>query len=304
MDDLIINAALTGIVATKADNPNLPCTPAEIIADARRCRDAGASIVHIHARDESFAPTYKREIYREIIAGVREACPDLLICGSTSGRLFREFSERCQVLDLGPQCKCDLASLTLGSLNFPNQASVNEPQMIEALAAAMNARGIVPEWEIFELGMVDYVKYLVQKGMLVRPYYCNILLGSRGTLAATPTNLIAVVNALPEGTTWSAGGIGRSQFYVNCLAVTMGGHVRLGLEDNLYYDGDKSQLATNAGLVERIVKVARAIGREIASPQQAREIIGLRQPSRIRIETLPCAETGRAADLPLRHLHI
>ena len=274
MENLIINAAITGMVPTKTDNPNLPCSPEEIISDARRCRDAGASIVHVHARDEAGLPTYKKEIYREIISGIHDKCPDMLICGSASGRTFGEFGQRKQVLDCFP----DFASLTLGSLNFPNQASVNEPAMIESLAKTMAEHGVVPEWEIFDMGMIDYARYLIKKGVLHKPYYCNIFLGSLGTISATPFNLASMVRSLPENTVWSATGIGRFQFYVNSMAITMGGHVRVGLEDNIYYDIEKKHLAANPGLVERIVKVARAIGREIATPEIARQIIGLPKP--------------------------
>ncbi|MCK4294185.1 MAG: 3-keto-5-aminohexanoate cleavage protein [Planctomycetes bacterium] len=129
--------------------------------------------------------------------------------------------------------------------------------------------------------------YLIRKGVLVRPYYCNIFLGSLGSMSATPFNLAAMVRALPEGTVWSATRIGRFQFYVNSMAIAMGGHVRVGLEDSLYYDREKVHLATNAGLIERVVKVAGAMGHQIASPDKARRIIGLSklQP-RIRIESI------------------
>jgi uncharacterized protein (DUF849 family) len=274
-DKLIINAALTGMVPTKQDNPNVPVTPAEIVADARRCREAGASIVHIHARDEHGQPTYRKEIFAEIIAGIRQSCPELLISVTTSGRVHREFAQRADVLTLEGALKPDFASLTLGSMNFPNQASVNAPETIRDLATTMNHRGIVPELELFELGMADYAKYLIDRGVLKPPLYANILLGSRGTLAATPQNLVMMVNALPEKTTWSAAGIGRAQFFVNSMAIAMGGHVRVGLEDNLWYDDVRTQPATNAGLVERLVKLAQCIGRKIASPADARAIIGL-----------------------------
>jgi 3-keto-5-aminohexanoate cleavage enzyme len=275
MDDLIINAAITGMVPTKADNPYLPCSPHEIIADARRCFDAGASIVHIHARYTQGLPAYSKEIYSEIISGIREKCPGLLICGSASGRIFQDFHQRAQVLNPGPGCSPDFASLTLGSLNFPGQASINEPEMIKSLAKAMSENNVVPEWEVFDIGMIDYAHYLIKKGVLHKPYYCNIFLGSLGTISATPFNLTAMIRALPESTVWSATGIGRYQFYINSMAITMGGHVRVGLEDNLYYDNDKKTLATNPGLIERIVKVARAIGRDIASPEKTRQLIGL-----------------------------
>ena len=270
-DKLVINAAITGMVPTKSDTPHVPITPAEILADVRRCYDAGASIVHVHAREATGEPHYSPKIFGEIIRGVREQLPDMLISGSTSGRIHREFWQRSAVLD----CRPDLASLTLGSLNFPKQASVNEPSMIQQLATAMNERGIVPELEFFDLGMIDYAHYLIAKGFLQGPFYGNLLLGSLGTLSATPGNLVAMIRALPEGTVWSATGIGRFQWPVNTWAVTMGGHVRVGLEDNLYYDAAKTQLATNAGLIERVVKLAKAAGREMASPAEARQIIGL-----------------------------
>ncbi|MEK6258588.1 MAG: 3-keto-5-aminohexanoate cleavage protein [Planctomycetota bacterium] len=274
MPPLIINAALTGMVPTRRDNPHVPISPREIIADAKRCRDAGATIVHLHARENDESPSYRREIYAEIFAGVRAECPELLISGSCSGRTFGEFWQRSEVLSLDPE----FGSLTLGSLNFPTQPSINSPDMIQQLAAAMSARGIVPELELFDLGMAEYAHFLIHKGVLRPPFYANILLGSLGTLAATPDNLCLMIRALPPGTTWSATGIGRYQFFINSLAVTMGGHVRVGLEDAIYYDWDSRQPATNAGLIDRVVHLARAVGRDIASPGQTRAIIGLLSP--------------------------
>ncbi|MHC4948782.1 MAG: beta-keto acid cleavage family enzyme [Planctomycetota bacterium] len=278
-DKLIINAAITGMVPTKADNPNVPVAVGEIVADAKRCYDAGATIVHVHARDAEQKADYRAEIYREIIAGVRAGCPGMLISGSTSGRVFGEFKQRSAVLDAGPGLRPDLGSLTLGSLNFPQQASVNAPEMIKALALAMKERGIVPELEIFDAGMADYAHFLIRKDVLVPPFYGNILLGNLGTMSATAFNLATVVRSLPAGMTWSATGIGRFQFQVNAMAVTMGGHVRVGLEDNLWYDDARAEPATNAGLIERIVTLARAAGRDVASPAEAAAIIGMPERS-------------------------
>jgi 3-keto-5-aminohexanoate cleavage enzyme len=269
---LIINAALTGMVPRKVDNPHVPIHSGEIIADARRCRDAGATILHLHARESDETPTYRREVYAEILQGVREECPEVLISASCSGRLHNQFEQRSQVLDLLP----DLGSLTLGSLNFPGQASVNEPKMVQQLAAAMRERGIQPELEIFDLGMVDYAHYLIDKGLVTTPCYANILLGNLGTLAATPDNLCAVVRALPKGTVWAATGVGRYQFFINSLAVTMGGHVRVGLEDALYYDWTTRTPATNAGLIDRVTRLARAAGREISTAAQTHAALGAR----------------------------
>jgi 3-oxoadipate:acetyl-CoA acetyltransferase len=280
---LIINAALTGMVPTKDDNPALPVTPEEIAEDAWKCVQAGASIVHLHAREEDGRPTYRKEVNADIIAAVRERCEDVVVCVSTTGRTFKTFEERSAVLELENDVKPELASLTLGSLNFPNQASVNDPEMIRALAERMFERGIVPELEVFDFGMVDYAKSLLERGVLRPPLYFNLLLGSLGTLSATPFHLATLAAALPPRSTWAGAGIGRFQFYVNSMAIAMGGHVRVGLEDNLWLDTRKERLASNPDLVERLAKLARAAGREIATPEEARSIIGLPARSLSRV---------------------
>jgi uncharacterized protein (DUF849 family) len=272
MEPLIINAAITGMVPMPQDNPDLPVTIKDIIDEARRCASAGASIVHIHARDDQGRPAWQAEIYQEIIQGIREVCPELLISGSTSGRLWSEFDKRAAVLD----CKPDFASLTPGSMNFPGSSSVNSPQIVQQLAQAMSERDVVPELEFFELGMIDYVRdFLIPKGFLKPPLYANLLLGSLGSVAATARNLVHLVDALPPGTTWAATGIGRFQFKVQALAMTMGGHVRVGLEDNLWMDAEKAAPATNLRLIERVVRLAEVLGRPIATPACTRQIIGL-----------------------------
>lgn len=286
MDKLIINAAITGMVPMKADNPHVPISVEEIIADARRCRDAGASIVHLHARDEEGNATYRKDIYSQILRGVREACPDIILCVSTSGRVFKTFEQRSEVLEAVDPAP-EMASLTLGSMNFPKVESVNSPNMIKSLALKMQERGIVPEWECFDLGMVEYSHYLISHDILKPPFYCNILLGSLGTMSATPFNLASIVKALPTGVTWAIAGIGRFQFAMNTMSITMGGHVRVGLEDNLWYDDARTRLATNPDLIERLVKVADAVGRPVASPDEAREMIGIR--ARVGVEATPSA---------------
>jgi len=271
-DKLIINAAITGAIPTRADNPAVPITVPEIVADAKRCRDAGAAIIHVHARDALGRHSYERAIYQQIIDGIRLTCPDVVICASTSGRFFNAFQQRSQVLD----CLPDLGTLTVGSLNFATHASVTDPDMIHQLAQAMAERRIKPELEFFELGMIDYARdYLMRKGLVQPPLYCNLLLGSRGTMAASPQNLVAMVQALPADTVWSAAGIGRCQLQVNAMAITMGGHVRVGLEDNLWYDADRTQPATNVGLIERVVRIAHAVGRDIATPADVRRLLNL-----------------------------
>ncbi len=271
MDPLIVNAAITGMVPMRADSPYVPLTPAEIIADAQRCRDAGATIVHVHARLPDGRPTHSKEVYAEIIHGIRDRCPDLLISASCSGRVDPRLEPRSEVLELNP----DFGSLTLGSLNFPTGASINAPDVIAGLASIMKTRGIRPELEIFDVGMAELIEYLARKGFIEFPCYANILLGSRGTLGATPENLLHIVRALPRDTVWSATGIGRFQLRVQSWAVVMGGHVRVGLEDALYHDWETKRLATNVELIDRIVQVAQAIGRPIATPTEAREILSL-----------------------------
>jgi len=275
MTPLIVNLAPTGMVPTTRDNPSLPVTPEAIARDARACRELGMSIIHLHARDADGSPTWRPEAYAAVIESVRALVPDVIVCVSTSGRTFSQFEQRSAVLDLDGHVKPDMASLTLGSMNFPTQASVNEPAMIEALATRMQERGIVPELEVFDLGMLDFARYLIGRGILRPPYYVNVLLGSRGTLAATPLNLALAVQSLPPSCTWAATGIGRFQFQTNALAVTMGGHVRVGLEDNLFMDANRTELASNVSLVSRIVTLAHAAGREPASPDEARRLIGL-----------------------------
>ena len=272
---LVINLAPTGMVPTKTDNPHLPVTPDEIATDAARCVSAGASIVHLHARDEDGVPTHRREVYADLVAKVKEQCGDVIVCVSTSGRRVSEFEQRAEVLDLAGDLAPDLASLTLGSLNFPKQASLNDPAMIERLAERMRERGIVPELEVFDLGMVDYARYLLERGVLEPPLIFNILLGNLGTLAATPFNLATLVQSLPTGAAWATAGIGRFQLPLNALGVVTGGNVRVGLEDNLWLDAEKTQPADNLSLVERVVGIAGAIGREIAAPAQARALLGL-----------------------------
>jgi uncharacterized protein (DUF849 family) len=273
---LIINSALTGMVPTKKDTPYVPINVEEIIKDAQLCCSAGASIVHLHARDEEGKPTYKKEIYAEMIQGIRETCPDLIICVTTSGRAHNSFEKRSQVLGLKDDLKPDMASLTLGSLNFPNEASINTPDMIEQLAFKMKKNGIVPEVEIFEMGMINTAKVLIKKGILKKPFYFNLLLGSIYSVPATLFDLTHMVTSLPPNVHWGAAGIGKFQLNMNLASILMGGNVRVGLEDNIYYDNEKKKFATNEMLVQRIVRLAKEVGRDVATPQETREYLKIK----------------------------
>jgi len=272
---LVINACITGMVPTKQHTPHVPTTVDEIVADATACYDAGASMIHVHARDDQERPTYAKEVYARIISGIRAARPDVIICASTSGRVHNTFECRSQVLELEGDAKPDMGSLTMGSLNFPTQASITDPAMIHDLATAMRDRDIVPEIECFELGMIHTTQVLIKRGVLVGPFYYNLLLGSLYSTPGTLHDLSHMVMSLPPGVQWGAAGIGKLQLKMNFASVLMGGHVRVGLEDNIWFDQDAGDLATNRRLVERVASFSRQIGREVATATEARELIGL-----------------------------
>ena len=272
---LVINAALTGMVPRRRNVPAVPEQPDQIALDAEACLAAGASNLHLHARDLDGEPSVSRDIYADIVRRVRAVSADVVVCVSTSGRIHGRFEDRSAVLDLDGALKPDLASLTLGSLNFPKQASVTDPDMIRRLADAMNERGIVPELEVFDAGMLDYAHYLIERGVLRPPFVFNLLFGSLGTLSANAENVAMLVRRLPKDAYWQVAGIGRAQWAMNALGVTMGGHVRTGLEDNLHMDAERLDLATNPRLVARVAGLAAALGRPVASPQQARQLMGL-----------------------------
>ncbi|MBI5394393.1 MAG: 3-keto-5-aminohexanoate cleavage protein [Verrucomicrobia bacterium] len=224
VEPLIINAALTGIVPTREMTPHVPLTAVEVAADAERVVRAGASMVHLHAREPDGEASSRPELYREIILRVREKCADTVVVVTTSGRRVKDHGERLEVLGLNGDAKPDMASLTLGSLNFANESSANPPAVIERLLGRMNETGIRPELEIFDSGMANYAAHLIRKGLLARPLYANILLGSLGTAPATLKHLVNLVDDLPEGVTWAATGIGQFAFPVQSWAITMGGH--------------------------------------------------------------------------------
>jgi uncharacterized protein (DUF849 family) len=275
---LIINAAITGMVPTKKDTPFVPVSVDEIIEDGIRCTKAGASILHLHARDNKERPTYKAEVFARIIEGIRRECPDVIICVTTSGRSYNEFARRSEVLDLDGFVKPDMASLTLGSLNFPTQASVNEPLMIMKLAEKMKEKDIKPELEIFDTGMINTARYLYKKGYISPPFYFNMILGSIYSTQARMLELCHLVNLIPEDACWAGGGIGTFQLPVNTAAILMGGHVRVGIEDNIWYDFDKTTLTTNERSIKRLKRIAAEFRRDTATPVEAREMIGLSVP--------------------------
>jgi 3-keto-5-aminohexanoate cleavage enzyme len=277
-DPVIVNLCPTGMVPRRATVPHLPVAPDEIAADVARCADAGASMVHVHARDDDESPTWRRERFEEIVAAVVDRAPDIIVVVTTSGRDWQDVDRRAESLDVHEVVRPEMASLTLGSMNFPTGPSINAPETIAALASRMRERGIVPEIEIFDVGMANVMGYLRRTAVLTDPTYVNVLWGSRGTADLSAINIAAVLAALPAGATWAFGGIGRYQLRANTMAMALGGHVRLGIEDNPYENWEARTPATNPRLVERVVRLGRTLGREPASPAQAREIIGLPAP--------------------------
>jgi uncharacterized protein (DUF849 family) len=260
----------------KSDTPHVPVTPEEIAEDAKKVCAQGASIIHIHARDPRGIPSTDPAIYREIIERVRDACGgDIIITVTTSGRIEKNIERRMDAMTLSGSCKPDMASLTLGSMNFIREASVNTPEAILRLASEMKERGIKPELEIFDYGMAHYAGFLQKNGLINSPAYANLLLGSLGTAPAEPKHIIGLADSLPENTIWAATGIGRFAAEVQCLAIAMGGHVRVGVEDSIYMDANKTELATNEKLILRVRRVADAMGRKISTPAETRALLGI-----------------------------
>lgn len=271
---LIVNLCPTGMIPTKDMTHHVPTTPEEIIETSVACANMGARIVHIHPRDENGKPTWKKEIFAQIIGGIREKTDKLLISATTSGRYWSEFDKRSECLELEGDLKPDLASLTLGSNNFIHTASVNAPDMIQDLAKKMKDRGIKPELEVFEPGMANTANYLISKGILeADKSYFNILLGSLGTSPLDANVLGCFLSQLPRDAVWSLAGIGRYQLRANVMALAMGGHIRIGLEDNIFYK--PGLLASNQDLLGRILRIAWFMGVDIATPKQTREMLGL-----------------------------
>lgn len=272
MQKLIITAALTGGIHGKEANPALPLQPLEIIQDAYDCFNEGAAIVHIHARDENGNQTASKEIFSRINEGIRSKCP--VIIQNTTGGPGLPVEQRILSLDAHP----DSASLNCGSVVFFYQGKelpfMNYRHEIEAFAQAMLQRNIKPELEVYNPSMFLEVEHLIGRQLLTPPYYINFVMGVNGMggYAGTPENLLTMLGHLPDGSLFNVSGIGRYQLAMNTMAILLGGNVRTGLEDNVFYA--KGELASsNAQMVKRIVRLARELGRDIASPDEARSIL-------------------------------
>lgn len=272
---LLINVCLTGVIPTKTLTPYVPITPDEIIEDAIKVYDVGARVVHIHARDKNGKHTSDAKYYGKIISGIRREREDMICCVTTSGRNITDVKKRAEVLHLTGNEKPDMASLTLGSLNFISGASVNTIDTIEYLAMTMKENNIKPELEIFDYGMINLAKYLERHDIITGKKYFNILLGNLNTSPSTLSSLSMIKENLPQNSLWAATGIGNFQLPVNTMAIASGGHVRVGLEDSIYYDYNENILATNEKLVKRLVRVSKELQRPIATPDEAKKMIGL-----------------------------
>ena len=233
---LIINAAITGCVLTKNDTPYLPVSVDEIVRCVKILESLGVTIVHLHARDDHQAPSYQAKDYIKLVEAVRAATPDMLICVSLSGRHESRLEMRAAAL----QSKPEFASLTLGSMNFISGPSINAPDTIQGLAEQIYIANAIPELEVFEAGFIHYANYLISKKILKPPHYFNLIFGSLGTAPLDLLGLGHMISMLPTGAVWSVGGLGQWQLSANSLAIASGGHVRVGLEDNIYYNKDRT----------------------------------------------------------------
>ena len=271
----ILNLCPTGIMLSRAQSPHVPLTPAEIIADVDRCVAHGANLIHLHARDGQGHPHYSRDIYARIIGGIRELHPGLPLCVSLSGRYHPDFDLRSDPLMLTGDLRPDMGSLTLSSLNFSGQVSVNAPDDVRRMAELMAERGIKPELEIFDLGMLNYAKYLIDKGVFQPPYYFNLLLGNIAGAQTTPAQLTALLSELPPDAICCVAGIGQQQLKANMLGLLFCDGVRVGLEDNPWYDRNRQTKARNIDLVKRVRTAADLLELVPASPAVVRERLGI-----------------------------
>jgi 3-keto-5-aminohexanoate cleavage enzyme len=270
MDPVIVTAAVVGAEVTRAQSPHVPYTPEEIVTAAVDAWRAGAAVVHLHARWPDGRPSQEAAHFREIIDRIRAAGSDVVVQCSTGGAVGMSVDERLGALVDG----AEMATLNLGTMNFGDGVFVNARPDIVRIAARLRAARLVPECEVYDAGMLDTLRWLLGKGHLSQPYHVQLVLGVPGGMAASERNLRFLVEGLPEPGPWTAAGVGRAQLELAALALRMGGHVRVGLEDNLHLS--KGVLARGSHeLVERAVALAREAGRAPATPAQARELLGV-----------------------------
>jgi 3-keto-5-aminohexanoate cleavage enzyme len=273
--DCIVNFTPTGMIPMKEMTPYVPISPREIIDQVLEASNIGITMVHLHARDKEGASTYKAETFAEIISGIRKYDRELIIVATLSGRTFNEFEKRREPLTLEGELKPDMGSLTLSSVNFNRETSVNTPQMIADLAAEMQKRHILPELEVFDSGMINYAKYLEKKGLLQPPHYFNLIFGNIACAQASLLQMGVLLSDLPSDSIWSLGGIGDYQLMINAVAIAAGGGVRVGIEDNIWYDSKRTIQARNSDMIKRIHTLAEIHERQIMKPAKLRELLHL-----------------------------
>ncbi|MCK4379936.1 MAG: 3-keto-5-aminohexanoate cleavage protein [Candidatus Lokiarchaeota archaeon] len=273
MEKLIITAAICGAEVTKEKNPNLPYTVKEIGKEAESAYNAGASIIHLHVREDNGTPTQNKETFRACIEEIKKKCSDIIIQPSTGGAVGMTNEERLQPIFLEPPP--EMATLDCGTMNFGgDEIFVNTENTIIYFAEEMNKRGIKYELECFDKGMIDMALRLHNKGYIKDPMHFNFMLGIIGGISASIRDLLFLINSIPENSTFSVGAIGRHEFPMVTLSIIMGGHARVGFEDNVYLS--KGVLAkSNGELVEKVVRISKELGREIATSREARKILGI-----------------------------
>jgi 3-keto-5-aminohexanoate cleavage enzyme len=267
---VILTIAPTGNVPTKELTPHVPMTPREIAADAYACWKEGAAVVHIHTRDKEGIPTSDVAVNREVMDEL-DKYPDCDIIRqvSTGGRAGKNYVERGQMICLSP----DMASLATGSSNFPTKGNYNDPETVSYLAGEMMKYNVKPEIEVFDTAMIWNAIRMAEKGDIKSPLHFNIVLGVGGSQPATVEALMYCYQHLPKGCTWGVSAIGKEHVKLSTIALALGGNVRVGIEDNIYFS--KGVLATNLALLQRMKDIALAMGKEIATPSEARTILGL-----------------------------
>ena len=269
---IIVTTAITGSQPRKKDNPALPVTPSEQIESTHEAFEAGSSLVHIHVRDSQEDSSSDPDLFSEVQEGIKKHCPNMIIQFSTGGR-GREASQRGGMLYLKP----DMASLATGSVNFPGVIYENPPRLIDELAGEMKAYGVKPEIEVFDAAMLYNAIKMSESGAISSPIHVQFVLGIPGAMPVRRKLLEFLIDelaTLAPGATWSAMGIGRNQFEVNKWSLELGGHARTGFEDNVKLNKD-TLAANNAALVSLIADVAAEYDRNLASPDEARAILGL-----------------------------
>jgi len=274
MEKLIIAVAPTGSVPRKKDTPYVPVTPDEIADTAYLCEQEGAAIIHVHCRDQNENPTSDYVVFEETVHKIRKRT-NLIVMTSTSGIAGKSDEDRAQPLRTGPE----MASLTTGSLNFagrkPSIVYVNTWETITFLARKMLQANIKPEIEAFDVGFVRQGVKLIEQGLIKEPAHFQLVMGVDGGIPATPVNLLHIRNQLPPSATFSVAGMARWQLPMTTMAILMGGHIRVGLEDNIYYS--KEKLARNEELVARARRLSQELQREVSTTDEARQILKLKK---------------------------